>query len=108
VPQAVEHRQYRRCGSNCRPDGCDRLLEIIGLCRQQHGVENPVEGVRGRDPNGQPQIPYGAFDDETARIECCGARRTHEKRHIRLGRREAATEIPTDRASPEHQKPRPG
>ncbi len=108
MPQAVEHRQYCRSRSDCRPDGCDRLLEIIGLCRQQHGVENPVEGIGGRDPNGQPQIPHGAFDDEPALAECCGASRTNEKGYIRLGRRKATAKIPANRASPEHQKPRPG
>jgi hypothetical protein len=102
MPETVEHRQYCRSGPDCRPDRCDGLLEVVGLCRQEHGVENPVEGIGGRDPSGKPQIPHGAFDDETTRIQCCGARRTHEKRHIRLSCREAATEIPADRASPEH------
>ncbi len=108
MPQAVEHRQYCRFGPDCRPDGCERLLEIIGLCRQQHSVENPAEGIGGRDLHRQPQIPHGAFDDEPALVECCGTRRTHEKRYIRLRLREAAAEIPANRASPEHQKARPG
>jgi hypothetical protein len=107
MPQTVEHRQYCRSGPDCRADGRDRLLEVKGLCRQQRGVENPVEGIGGRDPNWQTQVPHGAFDNEPALAECCGASRTHEKGHIRLGRRETAAKIPANRAGPQDQKARP-
>jgi hypothetical protein len=69
MSETVEHRQYCGFRSDCRPDGCDRLLEIIGLCRQQHGIENPAESVGGHDANRQPQIPHGAFDDQPALVD---------------------------------------
>src|SRR5260370_8285250 len=79
----------------------------MGRRRQQRGVDEPVEGMGGGAPRRRPRVTHGAFDDEPARAECCGASRTHEKGYIRLGRREAAAEVPANRASPEHQKPRP-
>ena len=105
--ETVEYRQYCRPLSERRPDGRDRLLEVIGLCRQEHGVENPVEGIGGRDLHRQPQSPHGAFDEEPALVEQCGASRTHKKGDIRVGCRETAAKIPANRAGPEHQKPRP-
>ena len=107
MPETVEHRQYCRSRPDCRQDGGDRLLQVVGLCRQQHGIEKPAERIGGRGPNGEPQISHGALDDEPARVECCGARRTHEKRDIRLGRREATAKISAYCTGPEHQKPRP-
>src|SRR6202035_2969181 len=59
MPQAVEHRQDCRSGSDCRPDGRDRLLEVKGLCRQQRGVENPVEVSAVATRTGRRKSPMG-------------------------------------------------